>query len=149
MAHLRRAEDEQLQSTAPALRRGIQPVQPAVVPCCFRSIQRRPLGWGGQPHPVAQLRSRGLPHPFDRSIGLILRGLWYSGTILSILGCHELGHYFACRYYDVDASLPYFLPLILPSPIQTGTLGACAGLVHHVHPLAWCIASLLFPSKRK
>ena len=52
---------------------------------------------------------------------LLLRGFWYSGTILGILGCHELGHYFACRYYDVDASLPYFLPV----PISiTGTLGA-------------------------
>jgi membrane-associated protease RseP (regulator of RpoE activity) len=47
-------------------------------------------------------------------------GLWYSGTILAILGCHELGHYFACRYYRVDASLPYFLP----APLLTGTLGA-------------------------
>ena len=52
---------------------------------------------------------------------LALRGLWYSGTILAILGCHELGHYFACRYYDVDASLPFFLPAPLP---LTGTLGA-------------------------
>jgi membrane-associated protease RseP (regulator of RpoE activity) len=53
---------------------------------------------------------------------LLVRGLWYSGTILSILGCHELGHYFACRYYDVDASLPFFLPA--PPPFLTGTLGA-------------------------
>jgi membrane-associated protease RseP (regulator of RpoE activity) len=52
---------------------------------------------------------------------LLLGGLWYSGTILAILGCHELGHYFACRYYDVDASLPYFIPAPLP---LTGTLGA-------------------------
>jgi membrane-associated protease RseP (regulator of RpoE activity) len=53
--------------------------------------------------------------------GLALHGLWYSGTILAILGCHELGHYFACRYYDIDASLPFFLPV----PITiTGTLGA-------------------------
>jgi membrane-associated protease RseP (regulator of RpoE activity) len=52
---------------------------------------------------------------------LLVRGFWYSGTILSILGCHELGHYFACRYYDVDASLPYFIPAPLP---LTGTLGA-------------------------
>lgn len=52
---------------------------------------------------------------------LLLRGGWYSATILAILGCHELGHYFACRYYDVDASLPYFLPV----PVTlTGTLGA-------------------------
>lgn len=56
--------------------------------------------------------------PFAR---LLLGGLWYSGTILAILGCHELGHYFACRYYDVDASLPFFLPVPL---VMTGTLGA-------------------------
>ena len=62
------------------------------------------------------------PGPLPMSVSsLLLRGLWYSGTILGILGCHELGHYFACRYYDVDASLPYFLPV----PISiTGTLGA-------------------------
>jgi membrane-associated protease RseP (regulator of RpoE activity) len=48
-------------------------------------------------------------------------GLWYSLTILAILGCHELGHYFACRYYDVDASMPYFLPFPLAF---SGTLGA-------------------------
>jgi hypothetical protein len=56
---------------------------------------------------------------------LIPYGLWYSGTVLAILGCHELGHYFACRYYDVDASLPFFIPFLVPIPIfQTGTFGA-------------------------
>ena len=39
---------------------------------------------------------------------LLLHGLWYSGSVLAILGAHEFGHYFACRYYGVDASLPYF-----------------------------------------
>jgi membrane-associated protease RseP (regulator of RpoE activity) len=52
----------------------------------------------------------------------LLHGLWYSGTVLAILGCHEMGHYLACRYYDVDASLPFFLPL--PPPFPSGTLGA-------------------------
>src|SRR6516225_3397023 len=62
--------------------------------------------------------ARTLRMPFG---ALFVRGLWYSVTILAILGCHELGHYVACRYYDVDASLPYFLPV----PISiTGTLGA-------------------------
>ena len=50
-----------------------------------------------------------------------LSGLWYSVSILAILGAHEFGHYYACRYYRVDASLPYFLPAPLP---LTGTLGA-------------------------
>ena len=52
---------------------------------------------------------------------LMLNGLWYSVSILAILGAHEFGHYFACRRYNVDASLPYFLPLPL---FLTGTLGA-------------------------
>ena len=52
---------------------------------------------------------------------LAARGLWYSVTILGILGAHEMGHYLACRYYDVDATLPFFLPL---PGVLTGTLGA-------------------------
>jgi membrane-associated protease RseP (regulator of RpoE activity) len=62
------------------------------------------------------------PGPLRMTVlALLLRGFWYSGTILGILGCHELGHYFACRYYNIDASLPFFLPV----PISiTGTLGA-------------------------
>lgn len=52
---------------------------------------------------------------------LLLNGLWYSGTILLILGTHELGHYLACRYYQVDASLPFFIPMPF---VLTGTLGA-------------------------
>ena len=50
-----------------------------------------------------------------------LRGLWYSLTILAILGCHEMGHYIACLRYGVEATRPYFLPAPLP---LTGTLGA-------------------------
>jgi len=50
-----------------------------------------------------------------------LHGLWYSLTILAILGCHEMGHYVACLRYDVTATRPYFLP----APVfLTGTLGA-------------------------
>jgi membrane-associated protease RseP (regulator of RpoE activity) len=52
---------------------------------------------------------------------LLVHGLWYSLSILAILGCHELGHYYACRYYRVDASRPYFLPMPF---LLTGTLGA-------------------------
>ena len=65
--------------------------------------------------------------PFDNrlpqisGVSLMLHGLWYSLSILAILGCHELGHYYACRYYRVDASRPYFLPMPF---LLTGTLGA-------------------------
>jgi membrane-associated protease RseP (regulator of RpoE activity) len=47
-------------------------------------------------------------------------GVAYSVTILLILGAHEMGHYLACRYYQVDASLPFFIP----SPLLFGTFGA-------------------------
>ena len=67
---------------------------------------------------ITDLGARDLPVVLR---DLLLPGLWYSGTILAILGCHEFGHYAACRYYDVDASLPFFLPAPLP---LTGTLGA-------------------------
>lgn len=54
---------------------------------------------------------------------LLLNGLWYSGTFLAILGAHEMGHYLMCRRYNVDATLPYFIPLP-PFLFLTGTLGA-------------------------
>ena len=50
-----------------------------------------------------------------------LAGLPFSLTLLTILMAHELGHYLACVYYGVDATLPYFLPS--PTPV-TGTFGA-------------------------
>jgi membrane-associated protease RseP (regulator of RpoE activity) len=53
--------------------------------------------------------------------GAVVHGLWYSLTILAILGAHELGHYLACRYYGINASLPYFLPFPFP---PSGTVGA-------------------------
>jgi membrane-associated protease RseP (regulator of RpoE activity) len=52
---------------------------------------------------------------------LAVQGLWYSLTLLAILGAHELGHYLACRYYGISATLPFFLPI--PFPL-TGTAGA-------------------------
>ena len=48
-------------------------------------------------------------------------GLWYAVPILVILTAHEFGHYIACRIHDVDATLPYFLPMPF---LLTGTLGA-------------------------
>ncbi len=61
--------------------------------------------------------------PVDPSWGLFLQGFWYSGTLLGILGAHEMGHYLLCRRYNVDASLPYFIP-VPPLLFLTGTLGA-------------------------
>jgi hypothetical protein len=51
---------------------------------------------------------------------LLLLGLPYATTLMGILLAHELGHYFACRYYGISASYPYFIP----APTLIGTMGA-------------------------
>jgi membrane-associated protease RseP (regulator of RpoE activity) len=51
---------------------------------------------------------------------ILLLGIPFSFTLLGILLAHELGHYFACRYYGIDASYPYFVP----APTLIGTMGA-------------------------
>ncbi|MCB1158340.1 MAG: site-2 protease family protein [Leptospiraceae bacterium] len=45
----------------------------------------------------------------------------YSFSLLFILFCHEMGHYLPSRYYNIRATLPYFIPFPL-GPI--GTMGA-------------------------
>ena len=50
----------------------------------------------------------------------VLSGLSFSLPLLLILLAHEAGHYMACQFWRVDASLPYFLP----SPLLLGTFGA-------------------------
>lgn len=52
---------------------------------------------------------------------ILVYGFWYSLTLLGILTAHEFGHYLMCRRYQIDASLPYFIPAPIP---LTGTLGA-------------------------
>lgn len=52
-------------------------------------------------------------------------GLEYSAAILFVLGCHEFGHYFAARFHNVKATLPFFIPFPpLPFLLNFGTLGA-------------------------
>src|SRR3989304_10477817 len=38
---------------------------------------------------------------------LLARGVPFALAMLSILGAHELGHYFAARYHNVQVTLPY------------------------------------------
>jgi membrane-associated protease RseP (regulator of RpoE activity) len=53
---------------------------------------------------------------------ILTQGLTYSASLLSILTAHEMGHYLACRYYGVDATLPFFIPA--PPLFLAGTFGA-------------------------
>jgi membrane-associated protease RseP (regulator of RpoE activity) len=48
--------------------------------------------------------------------------VYFSIPVLTILGLHELAHYFMARRRKIDASLPYFIPL--PPPFLFGTFGA-------------------------
>ena len=51
---------------------------------------------------------------------LFLAGIPFAATLMGILLAHELGHFFACRYYRICATYPYFVP----APTLIGTLGA-------------------------
>ncbi|HXI62855.1 MAG TPA: site-2 protease family protein [Pyrinomonadaceae bacterium] len=50
------------------------------------------------------------------------QGLRFSASLLAILVAHESGHYLFCRYYGVDATLPFFIPQ--PPLLIPGTFGA-------------------------
>lgn len=55
----------------------------------------------------------------SRALG---EGVAFSLSLLAILFSHEMGHYLACRYYRVDATLPFFIPA--PPVFLAGTFGA-------------------------
>jgi len=62
---------------------------------------------------------------FEQAISnpaLLKSGLTFSTALLTILLAHEMGHYLACRYYGVRATLPFFIPA--PPLFLAGTFGA-------------------------
>jgi Zn-dependent protease len=95
-----------------------------------------------------------LKHP-----SLLLLGIPFSLTVMGILLAHELGHYFAGKFYRMDVSYPYFLPapnlfgtfgafILIRSPFRTrralfdvGIAGPIAGFVLAVPAMAFAIAS--------
>ncbi|MDB6022703.1 MAG: Peptidase [Pedosphaera sp.] len=52
--------------------------------------------------------------------GRFVVGLPYALGLLTILGVHELGHFFAARHHGMDVTPPYFIPV----PFALGTFGA-------------------------
>jgi Zn-dependent protease len=95
-----------------------------------------------------------LKHP-----GLLLLGIPFSITVMGILLAHELGHYFACKFYRMDVSYPYFIPapnlfgtfgafILIRSPFRTrralfdvGIAGPIAGFVIAVPVMAFAVAA--------
>jgi membrane-associated protease RseP (regulator of RpoE activity) len=49
-------------------------------------------------------------------------------AVLSVLAIHEFGHYALSRHHEVEASLPYFIPV----PNLLGTLGALIRMNDHI-----------------
>ena len=85
--------------------------------------------------------------------GFLWGGFCYAGPLMTILICHEAGHYIQARRYRVEASFPYFIPLPI-SPI--GTMGAVIGMSSNMRdrkalfdigisgPLAGLVPTLIF-----
>ena len=59
----------------------------------------------------------------DYTLADFAGGLPYSICFLTILTCHEFGHYFTAIHYRIKTTLPYYIPLP-PLPLFLGTLGA-------------------------
>src|SRR5215213_4507141 len=60
--------------------------------------------------------------PITVLLRYIFTGWPFALSMMGILFAHEMGHYLACRYYKVPATLPFFIPAPFLSPL--GTLGA-------------------------
>jgi membrane-associated protease RseP (regulator of RpoE activity) len=109
---------------------------------------------------LTAITTRPILHP-----RLMMLGLPFSLTLLVILMAHELGHFFACKYYGIDVSYPHFIPgppffgtfgafLRIRSPITTrralfdiGIAGPIAGFVLAVPIVAYAISiSKVVPS---
>jgi membrane-associated protease RseP (regulator of RpoE activity) len=58
--------------------------------------------------------------PLGNPVETVLTVWPFAVAVLGVLGIHELGHYLMSRYHDVDATLPYFIPM----PTIIGTMGA-------------------------
>ena len=77
------------------------------------------LVWGSLPEEMARLSlSQLLSDP-----RVYFAGLRFSIPLLTILGCHELGHYVAARRHGLTATPPFFIPFPVPF-FGIGTLGA-------------------------
>jgi hypothetical protein len=86
---------------------------------------------------------------------VLLTGIPFAITLLTILLAHELGHYFACRHHHINATYPFFIPapnligtfgafILIRSPIRSvralfdvGASGPLVGFLFALPPLAY------------
>jgi membrane-associated protease RseP (regulator of RpoE activity) len=62
----------------------------------------------------------------------LANGALFTFTLLIILAAHEFGHYFACRYYGIRATLPFFIPAP-PAITPFGTFGAVIKIKEQIY----------------
>lgn len=101
------------------------------LPAALLGITVLSLAFSGSPYWVPLLAGQ-FWILFDPRIVLaaLREGAPYALLTLLILGAHEMGHYLACRYYRIPATLPFFFPGIPP----LGTFGAVIrirGIIPH------------------
>ena len=77
------------------------------------------LVWSGLPQEMARLSLVELL----TDTRVYVAGLKFSVPLLTILLCHELGHYLAARHHGLTATPPYFIPFPVPL-FGIGTFGA-------------------------
>lgn len=65
---------------------------------------------------IAGIQANSIPS----NPALILQGLPYALSLISILAIHEMGHYLTAKFYKIRTTLPYFIPM----PFFLGTFGA-------------------------
>lgn len=86
------------------------------------------LFWGSLPPEVAQLGLGGL----FADPRFYLAGLQFSLPLLTILMCHEMGHYVAARRHGLTATPPFFIPF----PIPFGGIGTLGAVIRIKDPIA-------------
>lgn len=89
---------------------------------------------------------------FAGLLHIMKAGIPFSAAILTILGCHEMGHYIMARRHGMNVTLPFFIPV----PLGIGTLGAVirikSPLVHRrtvldigaAGPLTGAVVAIIF-----
>jgi membrane-associated protease RseP (regulator of RpoE activity) len=101
------------------------------------------------------LKTGSLPTDVSASdvSAVAVMGLQYSACLMTILLCHEMGHFLQTKRYGVPATLPFFIPMPAP-PI--GTMGAVIAMSSNMGnrralfdigisgPLAGLVPTLIF-----
>ncbi|MES2767165.1 MAG: site-2 protease family protein [Bacteroidota bacterium] len=59
-------------------------------------------------------------------------GITYAILMMTFLSAHEFGHYFAARHHNVEATLPFFIPMPLFFLMPFGTFGAVIKTRSHI-----------------